>query len=370
MRVAVFRWQLFKPSEMFVSDQTRFLPTASRLLFGGKFLGPTIEGLDHFAPSSMNIKHQLQFLLLGSNSEIERKLNEFKPDLIHAHFGLDSLMILPIAKKLGVPLVTTFHGFDISTSRFGLIRSGKPVYINYALFQNKLKRSGALFICVSDYIKSLAIKSGYPENKLVTHYMGVDPDMFSLAEPCEEKLSILHIARLVEKKGTKYLIEAFAKLVKKYPQATLTIIGDGPLSESLQILAAPYSDQITFTGAIPRSKVIEYLKLANVFVLPSVTAANGDSEGLPTVILEAYASGVPVIGTYHSGIPEAVVEGETGYLVPERDVNALAGALDALLADENLRKRFSQSGVALVQNRFDIRKQSASLEKHYLSVLV
>jgi glycosyltransferase involved in cell wall biosynthesis len=182
---------------------------------------------------------------------------------------------------------------------------------------------------------------------------------------------VLHVARLVEKKGTAYLLEAFAAIREKHPQASLVIVGDGPLRERLTRHAEELAlvDRVVWVGAAQHSVVRSWLRQASVFCLPSCTALNGDSEGLPISLLEANASGVAVVATRHAGIPEAVVDDSTGLLVGERDAAALAEALDALLSSESQRKAFGERARQMTQERFDLFRQTRALEQLYEGVL-
>ncbi|OAM51210.1 hypothetical protein A7981_10755 [Methylovorus sp. MM2] len=365
MKSAVFRFQLFKPSETFVVSQMRHFQSTQTTLFGGRLFGKAPENVDYFVPSTMGISELIRFYALSDCSMFQKMFDQKNFDLIHAHFSIDGLLILPLARSLNLPLVTTLHGFDVSRSRASFLSSGRPALMRYALFQDSLKQEGDLFICVSEFIKNKALEAGFPEKKLITHYIGIDPDDFRQSPQEHTDLRVVHIARLVEKKGTEYLIKAFQAIVKKYPEAQLIIIGDGPLKESLQSLAAPIANNVQFKGSQPHAFIREELSKASVLVLPSVTASNGDAEGLGLVLLEAAASGVPVVGTRHGGIPEAVVNDENGYLVAERDVSQLAEALDALLASDALRSRFGLAGRELVNDKFNIKKQSRLLEDIY-----
>jgi glycosyltransferase involved in cell wall biosynthesis len=154
-----------------------------------------------------------------------------------------------------------------------------------------------------------------------------------------------------------------------HPECELTIIGDGPLRSSLEALAGELKVRGGFRGTQPTTVVREALKTAKVFCVPSVTAANGDSEGLPTVVAEAQAMGVPVVGTMHGGIPEIVIDEVNGFLAPERDHEALADSLSALLSDEDRWSRFHHAALRRVEQLFDLRAQTALLESIYTGTI-
>jgi colanic acid/amylovoran biosynthesis glycosyltransferase len=303
---------------------------------------------------------------LGWPDYYRQPIQRHGAQVVHAHFAVDAFQVLPTARSLKLPLITTLHGFDVTTHRAHFLRSRKPSLMRFAMGMQQLQMQGDQFLCVSEFMRQEALKAGYPAARLQVHYMGIDPRPFAAASH-DGAPQILHVARLVDKKGTAYLIDAFARLAARHPEARLTILGDGPLRGALEARVASrgLQDRVEFAGAVPHRVVRERMAQASVLALPSVTAPSGDSEGLGLVLLEAAASGLPVVGTLHGGIPEAVSDGHSGFLVPERAVEPLADALDALLADVSLRRRMGDAGRALVHERFDIQAQSSSLEGIY-----
>ena len=373
--VIIFRHQLFKVSEPFITQQAQQLQHFSPLYLGRNRFGPAPEGTKHLAledlPEWGSFYRQLWQVLSRDPSLYMKLLKEKTPKLIHAHFGVEGLYVLPLAKRLNIPLVTTFHGFDATTSVSALLRSRAPSWMNYALFRRNLAKHGDLFICVSEYIRQKVIQLGFPEERTCVHYMGIDTQAIQPRDPSLETRTLLHVARLVEKKGTEYLIRAFSEVAIKDRDVQLIIIGDGPLKLSLIQLrdSLGLTERIQFLGAQPHEVVLQIIQKAAALVLPSVTAKSGDAEGLGMVLLEAAATGVPVIGTLHGGIPEAIVDGQTGYLVPERDVYQLADRIIYLLEDNTKRQQMGQQSRMLMENNFDIRKQTVLLENFYKQVL-
>lgn len=288
------------------------------------------------------------------------------PVLVHAHFAVDAVYAQPLARALGVPLVTTLHGFDVGLTDAALLRSGNPSWINYLVRRRNLQRTGDLFLCVSADLRRRAVARGFPEDRLRVLHIGVDPVRYAYGFDATSH-TVLHVARLVPKKGTRLLIEAFARLSVQHPDARLVIVGDGPLRAQLEAQAThgPAATRITFAGAVPNSEIAAHLRSAAVLAVPSVTAANGDTEGLPISLLEAMSTGVPVVASRHGGIPEAVVDGSTGCLVDEGDVESLAQRLSDLLANDAVRLRMSRAARAAIVDRFDIRASSLRLETVY-----
>ncbi|WP_075185475.1 glycosyltransferase [Teredinibacter haidensis] len=373
LKVVVFRCQLFKLSESFIANQARVFRkfkafyvgracfSDSKVDFGDSVI--TLEPLSF-------IKNVLFVLSMRSKYLLD-SVARLSPNIIHAHFGVDALYALNISKRLGVPLVVTFHGFDATATRKALFRSLKPAWINYALFRSRLKTEAELYICVSDFIRSKVLALGLLADKSVTHYIGIDIDRTYLRKQRNnaDKVTILHVARLTEKKGTQYLLEAISLL--DGDNFELIVVGDGPLRAELeaQIKINNLAGKVRLLGALDNHAVLQWMKKADIFCLPSVTAKSGDTEGLPITILEAFVYMMPVVATNHAGIPEAVLDGENGFLVPERDANKLAEKLKILIDSPVKRVEMGLKARETVEKKFDIEKQSKKLEAIYSLVI-
>lgn len=369
-RVGVFRLQLFKASEPFITDQAQALKGFQPIMLGGRQFGAAPSGMEFWTPSGIS-RYLYPFYSITSRPDFfGRIVRQREIKLLHAHFAVDALFAMRTAKRADLPVVATLHGFDVTTRPQDFLRTGRPALMRYALSGKRLHRSADKFICVSEFMRLAAVRAGFPESKSVVHYIGVDPTKFKLSTVDGAPI-VLHVARLVEKKGTEYLLKAFADIKRRFDEAMLVIIGDGPLRQRLEqiVEAAGLSDNVNFLGVQPHSVVREWMARATVFTLPSVTATNGDAEGLGMVLLEAAASGVPVVATKHGGIPEAVVDGESGFLVGERDSAALAEAIKLVLSSESRRLAMGAAGRRLVEERFNVHLQSEKLEQIYQSVL-
>lgn len=371
--VIVFRHNLFKISEPFITQQAEQLRRYRPLYMGRLRYGPAPAGARSLALSDRAGDGRLDRLawqvLSRAPRPYERLLGGRRPALIHAHFGIEGVYALPLARRLGVPLVTTFHGFDATLSTGAMLCS--PAWANYPLFRRRLARDGDLFLCVSSFIRERVLALGFPEERTHVHYIGIDTTAIAPREAGEERPVILHVARLVPVKGTEYLIRAFAELAPRMPDAELVIIGEGPLKRRLQALAGSLgvTGRVTFLGALSHEQVLSWMRRAAVVALPSVRTGTGRREGLGMVLLEAAATGVPLVGTRHGGIPEVIVDGETGLLAPERDVRQLAARMGELLADEALRATLGRRARTLAETRFDARRQTEKLEAFYDGVL-
>lgn len=362
-----FRSRLFNPSEGFIQAQATGLTRYQPVVAGLKRIGNVDPALSGRLVLPSSAAERLRFQLLGDVAAMAERVRGSRPAVLHAHFGTDGLLALPLARALGIPLVTTLRGYDINLSRRTLLRSGRPTWMAYALGRRKLMEGGDLVLAVCDFLRRRAIAAGYPEDRIVTHYNGVDLGRFRPGEGVREEGLILHVANLVTKKGTAQLIQAFADVKREVPAARLAILGGGPLEGALRRQAARLglAGSVHFAGHLRRDEVSEWMRRASVLAVPSTTGASGDAEGLPNVVVEAAASGLPVVATDHAGIPEAVADGVTGLLVPEKDLGALAQAVSALLRDADRRARMAQAARHRAVSRFDGAKQMERLESQY-----
>ncbi len=362
--VAIFRAPLFNASETFIQFQVASLARYRPVLVGLEDKGNIPPGLSAEAIVARSSAQRLA-VALGLGGGMAARLRPFAPALVHAHFGTDGLLALPLAEALGVPLVTTLHGHEVSRTRSRLLASGRLSWTRYALLGRRLMRKGALFLAVSAAVRDRAVARGFPEARTIVHHVGVDLDRLRPDPASVEPGLVLHVGRLVEKKGTSVLLDAFAAVRARHPAARLVVIGDGPLRSRLERQAAELGDGVRFLGALPPEAVARWMQRAWLIAAPSVTARDGDAEGLPTVLVEAAASGLPAVATRHSGNAEIVDDGVTGMLVPEGDPRALAGAIIVLLGRKALRAEQARAARARAERSFDLAAQSRLLEDHY-----
>jgi glycosyltransferase involved in cell wall biosynthesis len=364
----IYRSPLFNPSETFVQAHAAGLTRYQPLLVGLEDKGNAWPKLRDRILTPRSEEEALRFKLLGQARVFASQLAGFTPRLVHAHFATDGLLALPLARSLGVPLVTTLHGYDVGRTRPRLLASGRISWVKYALFRRRLMAQGDLFLAVSDAVRNEAVAIGYPKERTHTHYLGVDLDRFRPDGRDAEPGLILHVGRLVEKKGTRLLLFALARARTTCPEARLLIVGDGPERPALE---RPRRRSRTRRrrplrpAHSPRTKSPTGMCRAWLLAVPSVTAFDGDAEGLPTVILEAAALALPTIGSNHKGIPEAIADGRTGFIVPEREAEALAARIVELLGSAELRGRMGAAARTLAEEKFDARAP----ERHARSAL-
>ena len=281
-----------------------------------------------------------------------------RPDLLHVHFGTDATRARGVAARLRIPLVVTFHGHDVTV-------------LDDARYVRELDRVLAdadLLIAVSGFVAEQLIALGADPAKVHTHHTGI-PVRDGVVR-AERRAGVLFVGRLVEKKGVADLVTAYAGLDRRLrDEHPLVIVGDGPLEASLRDLCAQLDVAATFTGRLDSGEVSGWFERSAVACVPSKRAADGNSEGLPTVIMEAAAHSTPVIASVHSGNTEAVVDHVTGLLFPEGDVDGLAGALSQLLSDDVARTEMGLQARKMVETEFDIVRQTTKLETLYDEIL-
>jgi colanic acid/amylovoran biosynthesis glycosyltransferase len=353
---------------------------------------------DHLSSVSANIRHELTDLLEQASilklpppldrlaralsdeqARTETKLRLFHAaevltgvrksfDIVHCHFGHRGLFAAEL-KRMGVisgKIVVSFHGIDLTEH---VAKKGIHVY-------ETLKDHADLSLPVSNFFRERLLRLGMSPRRTHVHHVGIDCQKFSLRERRVvdgEPVRILSAGRLVPKKGIEYAIRAIGLLKERNasPRFHFDILGDGPEQPTLLRLVdkLKLQDQVTFHGACAHDQVRDHMNRSHLFIAPSVTAADGDMEGIPTTIMEAMASGMPVISTQHSGIPELIQDGETGLLCRERDFRQLADRIGFLLANPELWPELGRQGRRTVEADFNTRKQNAKVLNYYEELL-
>lgn len=298
--------------------------------------------------------------------EMESKqlfLKEQRVNLLHAHHGNLGVRMRRTCKKTEVPLVVSFRGKD-ATSIGG----------NYKKKLQKLWRDAALFLPVCRFLAEKISEHGCPSEKIRILYGGVDLDRFHYRKPRQqEQVEILSIGRLVEKKGHHLLIDAFARIKERVPGARLTVIGKGrqnmkkELEKRAQLL--DLGDSFRLLTGVSHIEIPRYLREADIFCAASLTGKNGDMEGIPNTLKEAMAVGLPVVSTYHAGIPELVRNLHNGLLVRENDVDELADALRFLMDHREKWNTLSKNARRTIEDSFHLQKQLQKQREYYDLIL-
>lgn len=368
--VGMYRKTFPLVSETFISEQASGLTRYNPFFIVGKLIKEI--PFPHVA-----LNQQEQGGLKQSIHYLTRSPDVFKPtstlkhlNLIHAHFGPDGVYAMALAERLNIPFLVSIYGYDATISAKTLLRA--PLAYQFLLHERELQQKASVILANSKFLCQTLLKRGYPPEKVVLQYLGVDVDKFTPERTNSEERYILCVARHTEKKGIDTLLRAFARIANKHPDVTLIQVGSGSLSQELHTLTDELGmkQRVRFLGSQPYDVVQKLTHRAELYALPSQTARDGDCEGLPCVLLEASACGIPIVSTWHSGIPEAVMDGETGFLVNEKDDVTLAEKMDILLSDRALGQQMGQRGREFVCDCFAAQKCIAKLEQIYDSVVV
>jgi colanic acid/amylovoran biosynthesis glycosyltransferase len=285
--------------------------------------------------------------------------------VIHAQFGTYGPLALQLIETgvLRGELVTSFRGYDATK----YLQANPHAYA--ALF-----RKGKLFLPVSHALAKRIVEAGCESDRIHVHHSGIECKRFQYLErkrASSEAMNIVMIGRLVEKKGIGYGIQAIARVIASGRALSCTIIGEGPLREELERLIRELGigAQVRMVGPKSHDEVILFLAQSHVLIAPSVTAADGDEEGIPNTLKEAMAMGLPVISTVHAGIPELVKDGVSGFLVPEHDVEALADRLMRLVDHPETWVAMGRAGRQQIEAEFDTDRLNDELLVLYKGML-
>lgn len=361
--VAVWRNRWLGRSETFIANQIGALSRWRSVHVGREWLADGLPlRLDCLLkkPGRLETWVDRQWGWSPSQVRFTRFVRNTGTVLLHAHFGNNGTTALPYARRNGLPLVVTFHGFDVGK---GLEGDGlEAVRRREAL--SRVFSYATVLIAVSDFIGGRLRSLGAPAEKILVHRIGIPHH--PLLPAGQPRSGVIFVGRLVQKKGVDDLFRAYASLAGGLrEQHSLSVVGDGPERAPLEALAQELGLAPRWLGWKAPAEVMPLLDGAAVFCGPSKTTASGDVEGLGMVFLEAQSRGVPVVSYRHGGVPEAIEEGVTGLMAEEGDVRGLAGALTKLLSSPLLRDEFGRRGAAWVRERYDIARQTDLLEAIY-----
>ncbi len=365
----VYRRALFAASEPYIQSQAEAIPR-----YVANYIGHGRSG-DATAPPERTFVSgwgtsalRRSAFLIGHDPVIDRAIRPIKPCLLHAHFGPDAMFAMATARRFGLPLVATFHGYDATRPDQFQTGPGGRLWLRrrQALFEQ-----AALLIAASDFVRERLLALGAPPHKVVRHYIGVDTAMFAPPPPPGERHpgEVLFVGRLSAAKGIIDLLTAMTAVRAAIPTATLTIIGDGPLRDEAQRMNRELGLGAAFLGARPSADVRDAMRRASVLCVPSKVSAEGQREGLGLVFAEAQACGLAVVSCRSGGVTEVVREGEGGLLVDEGDIAGIASAAVSCLGDQTLAGRLGAAGRRHVVEHFDLARQSALLADLYDTVV-
>ena len=356
------KYELSKKTHYYGIPETKLLRIVKGILLFIKYLpsnyGVIFRSLNIYRYGKASLSLSLLFTTI-------RLLEKGPFDIIHSQFGTLGLIATSLNQLLPnkCKLVTSIRGHDVTV----FLKKHPGIY-------DDLFKEGDLFLPVCEFLRERLIQEGCEEQKIVVHYSGIDCSKFEYIQRQRvsgEPIKVLTIARLIEKKGVAFAVEAVSRLLSKGEKIEYSVIGEGMLRENLQQLIEDMGmgQQVRLLGWKTHEEVKRLLEESHVLVAPSLTSQNGDQEGIPNAIKEAMASGLPVISTFHSGIPELVSDGVSGLLVPERDVTAIANALAYLISHPEVCEEMGRAGRRRVEQEFDTNILNKQLEELYMGIM-
>ena len=301
----------------------------------------------------------------GEQQQLRRILDRYDAQLLHIYFGHIAVHLLPLILNWPRPSIVSFHGADV------MVDMEKPAHREAT---EKMMKAVRLVLVRSRSLRDAVIRLGCPERKIRIHRTGIpvtETPFVRREWPADGHWRLVQAGRLIEKKGFATSLRAFTEFTSDYPEATLTIAGDGPLQQHLQSQARDLgiADKVFFRGFISQKELRELFYSSHIFLHPSETGADGNQEGVPNSMLEAMATGLPVFATIHGGIPEAIENDRSGILVSEKDYSALARKLLELVAAPNQLSRLTEEGAKSVAEKFDQQTQNRKLEDYYFEAI-
>jgi len=356
-RIAMVSPSLNAYSETFIQEQKNGLKGKIFYYYGGE-VPQYLEGFGKLNNSkiawSTKIKRKLGFKTLSvAEMALMSSLQKNNIQVVLAQYGTTAHKIVDVCKKINIPLITHFHGYDASIEK---------VIKNCNYYKSVFEYSTCVF-AVSQSMKKKIIELGCPEEKVIYNTYGPD-EMFVKIVPQFNKSTFIAVGRFVNKKAPYYTILAFKKVYDQFPDARLVIGGNGELLEVClnMVKALKLQDAVLLPGIIDRLQFVDYLSEGLAFIQHSVTALNGDQEGTPVAILEASAAGLPVISTKHAGIPDVIIEGKTGFLVDEHDVDDMAHKMILLLKNKELAKELGNNGKEKIKTDFTLERHLNTID--------
>ncbi len=292
-------------------------------------------------------------------------LTRAEAKVLHVYFGHSAIHLRPLIKVFSRPVLVSFHGADAG------VDMDKPAHL---AAMRQVFESATIVQARSASLMNDLANLGCPQEKLRLQSTGIPLEDWTFqtrAAGCDLPWRILQSCRLIEKKGVDLTLRAFAKVLQTQPSAGLVIAGSGPQQGELERLAGELgiTSSVRFAGFLTQSELREEMYRARMFVHPSRTSGDGNREGIPNSMLEAMASGAPVVATHHGGIPEAVIDGDSGLLVPENDADALAAAMLRVMGDDELARKLAEGGRRAVEKKYDRATNVRVLESCYLGMI-
>lgn len=307
------------------------------------------------------VRREPAIVYRGEYGALARVLEARQADLLHVYFGHTGVHLLPFLRRWPRPAVVSFHGMDVQT------RADRP---GYEAALRALLAEIPLILVRSESLRDRVMALGAAPDKVRINRTGIPLEAFPRADrarPADGGWHFVQACRLIEKKGLAVSLRAFARFAASHPTARFTMAGEGPLREPLERMARELGvvDRVTFAGFMDQAALRDLYHGAHVFLHPSQMTEDQNQEGIPNSMLEAMATGLPVIATEHGGIPEAVRHAVTGLLVPERDEDGVTASLARLTAPSGEWEAMGRAAAADVREHFEHAAQIAKLEGFY-----
>jgi colanic acid/amylovoran biosynthesis glycosyltransferase len=378
MRVAHLKRTYLLKTETFVYTQLHLLQQTEAFIL----VHERIDGAEHFPGPDVRVFREAaqgwagrlaelsyrraRWMLFAERAFYNREIAASSPHLFHAHFAVDAAYFIGLKRQFPIPMLVSCYGYDIS-------RFPKSMYGMGRFYLQPVWKHADVMLAMSADMQRDLLNLGCPAEKIMVHYHGINLARFGYsARPANpEPLVILFVGSLGNpKKGVDHILRAFAQIAGQRPHVRLRIVGDGHLRPGLEHLAESLgiARQVTFAGFVPHERLHEELGAAHIFCHPSVTTPTGDKEGIPGTVVEAMASGLPVVTTQHAGIPEMVRDSKDGFVVAERDEAALVRSLLRLIDNAELRQRMGEAAAQQARAQGDAVRQTARLEAIYQDV--
>jgi glycosyltransferase involved in cell wall biosynthesis len=348
-------------SQTFVRAHKQYLPAEIKSLYASDYEnisdehGPLVKPA--LAPRLRRALLRRSFNLDANyfqQQALERFLTGNRVEAVLAEFGPTATLLMDACKKVNVPLIAHFHGFDAYRQR---------TLETFGRRYKELFEIAAAIVAVSRDMQTQLGKLGAPVEKIHYNSCGVEPSFFKGADPLHNPPTFIAVGRFVSKKAPHLTLLAFKATLEKVPAARLVMIGDGPLWEACYQMTRSLglTGAVELPGPQSHSDVAAAMQEARAFVQHSIRTQDGDSEGTPVAVLEAGASSLPVIATRHAGIKEAVLDQKTGFLVDEGDINGMAEHMTRLANDAQLAADLGQAGREWVNSEYSMTKSINTL---------
>lgn len=373
MRVLHLKRTFLLRTETFIYSQLTHLPSEK-----AEVLARDIQNLEGFSGLNLHaftfvpetigkLWSEINYRLIRRMTNYERQfylreIRALEPDLLHAHFAVDAAYFMNTRRQFNRPLIVSCYGYDVSSFPNRYLGWGRR-------YLQTVWRNANLILAMSNDMREDLLRLGCPEEKIKIHYYGIDLEQFRYVDRdlTLSPVRILFVGTLKERKGVEDVLRAFAQIADQRPKAELRFVGSGQLRSKLERMVRAWGleNRVSFAGFVLHEMLQDELSCAHIFCHPSRTLKNGDKEGIPGTIVEAMSTGLPVVTTRHAGIPEMVRDGKDGFIVAERDIDAISKALLTLIDHPELRVEMGRNASSQAHLKADVVRLTKELEAIY-----